>query len=158
MQQAVSDQVPEGDIAARQALMRTCSQASEAELDAAIAGLGQLPAHIVARPPETGLVMIRGRIGGTGQPFNVGEVTVTRAAVRLATGELGAGYVLGRSLHKARSSALIDALGQRAEYRQALQCSLVTPVAERVAREHRAQQHETDATRVDFFTLVRGED
>ena len=31
------------------------------------------------RGPETGLVTVRGRIGGGGAPFNTGEATVTRA-------------------------------------------------------------------------------
>ena len=61
--------------------------------------------------------MVRGRIGGDGAPFNVGEATVTRAAVRLASGEIGFGYVLGRDHEKARLIALCDALLQTDRYR-----------------------------------------
>jgi alpha-D-ribose 1-methylphosphonate 5-triphosphate synthase subunit PhnG len=44
--------------------------------------------HSVASPrwlraPETGLMMVQGRAGGTGERFNLGEVTVTRCALRL---------------------------------------------------------------------------
>ena len=73
-----------------------------------------LPAHENLREPENGLVMVRGRIGGDGAPFNLGEATVSRAAVRLATGEVGFGYVLGRDRQKARMIALCDALIQTA--------------------------------------------
>src|SRR5258708_26940621 len=65
-----------------------------------------LPAHDNLREAENGLVMVRGRIGGDGAPFNLGEATVSRAAVRLATGEVGFGYTLGRDREKARMIAL----------------------------------------------------
>ena len=74
-----------------------------------------LPAHEDLREPENGLVMVRGRIGGDGAPFNLGEATVSRAAVRLATGEVGFGYTLGRDRQKARMIALCDALIQSTE-------------------------------------------
>jgi alpha-D-ribose 1-methylphosphonate 5-triphosphate synthase subunit PhnG len=105
------------DVSSRQRLMRACVTASEAELEAAIAGLGEPPAYRELRAAETGLVMLRGRIGGTGSPFNVGEVTVTRAALRLASGAIGFAYLLGRSHRRATLAALIDALGQDADCR-----------------------------------------
>ena len=71
-----------------------------------------VPAYENLREPENGLVMLRGRIGGDGAPFNLGEATVSRAAVRLATGEVGFGYTLGRDGEKARMIALCDALMQ----------------------------------------------
>src|SRR6266481_1466332 len=75
-----------------------------------------LPAHEDLREAENGLVMVRGRIGGDGAPFNLGEATVSRAAIRLATGEVGFGYALGRDREKARMIALCDALGQSDEF------------------------------------------
>ena len=102
------------DVGARQALMRTCAQASEAELEVALAALGDLPAAAELRPVETGLVMLRGRMGGSGPAFNIGEATVTRATVRLDTGTIGFSYLLGRSHRRARLAALVDALGQDA--------------------------------------------
>jgi len=74
------------DTVGRQALMRACAEASEAELEAALSALGGPTAAEELRPPQTGLVMLRGRIGGSGPSFNVGEATVTRAALRLETG------------------------------------------------------------------------
>ena len=103
-----------GADAARQALMRACAEASEAELEAALAQLGELPAAEELRPPQTGLVMLRGRMGGSGPAFNVGEATVTRAALRLQSGAIGFSYLLGRSHRRARLAALVDAMGQDA--------------------------------------------
>lgn len=148
----------DSDVTARRATMRVLVEADAGELAALVGELGALPAHDDVRPPETGLVMVRGRIGGDGSPFNLGEATVSRSAVRLASGELGFGYVLGRNQEKARLVALCDALWQCRHYRSAVENSIVTPLRARIdARRRLADQH-TAATRVDFFTLVRGED
>ncbi|MDX2204299.1 MAG: phosphonate C-P lyase system protein PhnG [Hyphomicrobiaceae bacterium] len=146
------------DPSARQRLMKVCADATTAELDGALAALAPLPAIEVVRQPEIGLVMLQGRIGGDGQPFNVGEATVTRAVVRLATGELGFSYLLGRSHARARAAAIVDALGQTAAFAARLEAALVAPVSARLAAEKATRTAETAATRVQFFTLVRGED
>ena len=110
------------------------------------------------RPAETGLVMLRGRIGGNGAPFNIGEATVTRAAVQLATGERGFSYTFGRDREKARLAAICDALWQSPSHRKAVEDHIIAPLKQaQDARRDRARA-ETAATRVDFFTLVRGED
>ena len=137
--------------------MRACVEASEAELEAALSVLGP-PAAEELRRPQTGLVMLRGRIGGSGPPFNVGEATVTRAAVRLENGAIGFSYLLGRSHRRARLAALIDALGQDAYCRARLEAHFVAPMMARRARSDARTRAETAATKVDFFTLVRGED
>jgi len=146
------------DIAKRQSFMRICAIATETELQDALASLGELPEPHDIRAPEEGLVMLRGRIGGDGRPFNVGEATVTRAVFRLADGTLGYSYLLGRCPAKARLAAIVDALGQSESWRAKLDAALAAPVAERRESEKRARQAETAATRVNFFTLVRGED
>jgi alpha-D-ribose 1-methylphosphonate 5-triphosphate synthase subunit PhnG len=138
--------------------MRVCAEATEDELQAALAGLGELPPYRVLRAPQTGLVMLRGRAGGNGQPFNLGEATVTRAAVQLESGTVGFSYLLGRSQARAQLAALVDALGQDARYRGRLEAGLVEPVQARRARERAKVRAETAPTKVDFFTLVRGED
>ena len=102
--------------------------------------------------------MLRGRMGGSGPPFNVGEATVTRAVVRLNTGAVGFSYLLGRSHRRARLAALVDALGQDPNWRARLETSLVAPVEARQAAADARVRADTAATRVDFFTLVRGED
>ena len=142
----------------RQRLMRICSQASTAELSAAVEQLAPLPAIEIVRQPEVGLIMLRGRIGGDGAPFNVGEATMTRAVVRITSGELGFSYLLGRSLERARLAAIVDALGQSSRFRDRLETVLVAPVIRRVQAERSVQRALTAATRVQFFTLVRGED
>jgi alpha-D-ribose 1-methylphosphonate 5-triphosphate synthase subunit PhnG len=114
--------------------------------------------YVELRAPETGLVMLRGRVGGDGAAFNLGEATVTRAAVQIASGEVGIAYVLGRDQKKARLSAVCDALWQSKRYRDALERCVLAPVRMRVDAERNHQRAQTAATRVDFFTLVRGED
>jgi alpha-D-ribose 1-methylphosphonate 5-triphosphate synthase subunit PhnG len=145
--------------AARQTLLRACADATEAELESALAGLGALPPHAELRAPQTGLVMLRGRIGGNGPAFNVGEAIVTRAAVQLQSGTIGFSYLLGRSQRRARLAALVDAMGQEsADLRERLEAALVAPVVARRAEESAGRRAETAATKVNFFTLVRGED
>jgi alpha-D-ribose 1-methylphosphonate 5-triphosphate synthase subunit PhnG len=137
--------------------MRICSQATAAELSTALARLAPLPAIEVVRQPEVGLIMLRGRVGGDGAPFNAGEATMTRAVVRLASGELGFSYLLGRSLERARLAAIVDALGQSKRFRDRLEIVLLAPVLRRVDAQRSVRRAETAATRVQFFTLVRGE-
>ena len=87
-----------------------------------------MPAHEDLREPENGLVMVRGRIGGDGAPFNLGEATVSRAAVRLSTGEVGFGYTLGRDREKARMIALCDALVQSDQFADAVEAEVLAPL------------------------------
>ncbi|MEH3147480.1 MAG: phosphonate C-P lyase system protein PhnG [Methylobacterium frigidaeris] len=142
---------------ARRAVMALCALASPAELRAALVAAEAPTDAEDLRPPETGLVMARGRIGGDGRRFNLGEVTVTRAAVRLEEGETGFAYHLGRDREKARLAAILDAVWQQPDRRHAVERALA-PVAAREAAARQAQERRTAATRVDFFTLARGED
>jgi alpha-D-ribose 1-methylphosphonate 5-triphosphate synthase subunit PhnG len=103
-------------------------------------------------------VMVRARIGGDGAPFNFGEATVSRAAVRLATGEIGYGYVLGRDRAKTRLIALCDALIQREQYRAPLDQCVLAPIRSRLAAARKTDAERVAATKVEFVTLVRGED
>ena len=97
------------EIAGRRRLMAALAQATRDEIAGALATIGEAPAHKELRPAESGLVMIRGRVGGDGAPFNLGEATVTRAAVQLSSGETGFSYVLGRDREKARLAARVAA-------------------------------------------------
>jgi alpha-D-ribose 1-methylphosphonate 5-triphosphate synthase subunit PhnG len=117
-----------------------------------------LPPAAPVRGPEVGLVMLRGRAGGGGSPFNLGEASVVRATVKLGSGEVGHAVVLGRDAEHARRAAHLDAVWQRPEWRQRIEDDVVAPgLADEAAATHRRAE-ETEATRVDFFTLVRGED
>jgi alpha-D-ribose 1-methylphosphonate 5-triphosphate synthase subunit PhnG len=142
----------------RRAAMAVLAGAPAQEIAAGLAAIGPTPAHDEVRPAETGLVMVRGRMGGDGAPFNLGEATVTRCAVQLASGEIGFGYVLGRDRDKARLAALCDALWQSAGHRTAVERNVLAPIRARHQDRLARAREETAATKVDFFTLVRGED
>ena len=142
--------------AQRQAAMAVLAHADAADIAAALDAL-DLPAHENLREPENGLVMVRGRTGGDGAPFNLGEATVSRAAVRLATGELGFGYTLGRDRQKARMIALCDALIQSADHADTIEAKVLAPLRAATASERHQKAAQTAATRVDFYTMVRGE-
>lgn len=110
------------------------------------------------RGPETGLVTVRGRIGGGGAPFNTGEATVTRATVQLLTGEVGHAYALGRDKEKVRIAAILDACWCAEASRAAVEQKVVAPLIKARAEADARRRAETAATKVDFFTMVRGED
>jgi alpha-D-ribose 1-methylphosphonate 5-triphosphate synthase subunit PhnG len=120
-------------------------------------GAIDIPAHQSLREPENGLVMVRGRIGGDGAPFNLGEATVSRAAVRLATGEVGFGYTLGRDSDKARMIALCDAMVQSPAFADAVEVNVLAPLRMAMDTRRSRRSAEAAATRVDFYTMVRGE-
>ena len=109
------------------------------------------------RRPETGLVMLRGRAGGTGQAFNLGEASVTRCSVRLSDGQVGTGYVLGRDRRKAELVAVLDALLQEPAYRARLEPDLVAPLRQAQQQERSAAACAAGSSKVEFFTMVRGE-
>jgi alpha-D-ribose 1-methylphosphonate 5-triphosphate synthase subunit PhnG len=116
-----------------------------------------LPEHDVLRPPEIGAVMLRGRIGGTGAAFNLGEMTVTRASVRLAEGPVGHAWVQGRDKGHALRAAVIDALMQT-DAAEGLRQEVLDVLAAEAARTKADRAEKAAATKVDFFTMVRGED
>jgi alpha-D-ribose 1-methylphosphonate 5-triphosphate synthase subunit PhnG len=147
----------ESAMAARRKAAMTVLAHSDAAAIAERLGAIQLPAHEALREPENGLVMVRGRIGGDGAPFNLGEATVSRAAVRLASGEVGFGYTLGRDLKKARMIALCDAMVQSREFADAVETNVLTPLRSAMLARRERRSAEAAATRVDFYTMVRGE-
>lgn len=144
--------------AERQWAMGILARAEPDALDAAWQAWPAKPDFTWLRRPETGLIMVRGRIGGDGGPFNLGEMTVTRCALRLATGAVGQACTQGRSHRKSELAALCDALHQQPDTAGALRGAILLPLeqAERAARAERSE--ETAATRVQFFTRVRGDD
>ncbi|WDZ80559.1 phosphonate C-P lyase system protein PhnG (plasmid) [Ensifer adhaerens] len=142
---------------ARKEAMGLLARATLDELNAAWEALADKPDVHPVRGPETGLVMVRGRIGGGGDPFNLGEATVSRATIRLSTGEIGHGQLLGTDKQRARLAAIFDALSQRVGGNVVVD-ALLRRIAERLQQEERQKAEETAATRVDFFTMVRGDD
>lgn len=144
------------DTARRRGWLAVLARAGTGELERAAA---QWPAAAKAeriRAPETGMVMLRGRVGGTGDAFNLGEATVTRCALRIGAA-LGVGYALGRDKRKAELIAAFDALLQDARLQGDLLLAVVEPLRRAQAARREAHGREAAASRVEFFTLVRGE-
>jgi alpha-D-ribose 1-methylphosphonate 5-triphosphate synthase subunit PhnG len=117
-----------------------------------------LPIFQVIRPAEIGLAQVRARMGGGGRQFNMGDVTLTRAVVKLESGEMGYSYLQGRNKQHAELAAIIDGLMQTSEYQQRLTRELITPLAALKAEQEQLRQQQVASSKVDFFTLVRGED
>lgn len=109
------------------------------------------------RAPEIGSVMVRGRMGASGGPFNLGEMSVTRCSVVLADGTVGHGYVQGRARAAAEIAAVVDALMQTAAA-GAVRAAILSPLQERAEQRRQTRAAKAAATRVEFFTLARGED
>lgn len=147
----------ETDAAGRQAMMAVLAAADKPRLLALWQNWPDRPEHKRVRGPETGLVMVRGRAGGGGAPFNLGEATVTRATVRIDSGEIGHAYALGRDDEKVLIAALFDAIWQRHADRQAVEDKVIAPLRAEQAAADQKKLDETAATKVDFFTLVRGD-
>jgi len=155
----VSDESMEnegGGQARRKAVMAVLAHSAAADIERHL-GTVAVPVYEDLREPENGLVMVRGRVGGDGAPFNLGEATVSRAAVRLSSGEVGFGYTLGRDREKARLIALCDAMVQSAELAGAIETHVVAPLRAAMIERKNRKVAEAAATRVNFYTLVRGE-
>src|SRR5262249_8748628 len=142
--------------------MSVLAKAGAAQLEellpAVRSGLGELPGYRLIRRPEVGMAMVRARAGGTGAAFNLGEMTMTRCTLRTDDGLVGSCYVAGRSQRQAELAALLDALLQDPARRAQLLALVIDPLAkaQEVRRNRRVER--SAPTRVDFFTVVRGED
>jgi alpha-D-ribose 1-methylphosphonate 5-triphosphate synthase subunit PhnG len=142
--------------AERQRAWSVLAESPLEELEQRLAGVGPIALRLL-RQPEIGLVMVRGRMGGVGRRFNLGEMTVTRCAVTDGT-VIGHGYVRGRDRRKAELIARCDALLQMADRRELVREQVVEPLARARAEMLARDDRRAAATRVEFFTLVRGED
>lgn len=116
------------------------------------------------RAPETGLMMVQGRAGGTGERFNLGEVTVTRCALRVEAlskgadaddATVGVAYVLGRSHRQVQLAALADALLQDPARQTVLDAQLLEPIRSHLRGAQATRQARAASTKVDFFTVAR---
>lgn len=148
---------PAPELRTRRDWMGLLARAPADRLAAHWAVLGDAPAFSWLRRPETGGVMVRGRAGGTGAPFNIGEMTVTRCALRLEDGTVGHAYVQGRDKAHAERAALVDAL-MHTEAAPRIEASVLRPLAEEAGAARTARAARAAATRVEFFTMARGED
>ena len=144
----------EQDADARRRWMGVLARASAAEIAERLRDAPALPPHTRLRGPEIGLVMVRGRQGGDGAPFNLGEMTVTRCAVGVGGARVGHAYVAGRAAEKAELAAVIDAALQGPALRPALLGAVVEPLASAQAGRAARTARKAAATRVDFSTLA----
>ena len=140
---------------ARRRWMGILAKAAPGELESVCGALGTLPAYTWLRPPETGLVMVRGRIGGTGAKFNVGEMTVTRCTLRTDSGLTGFAYVRGRDARHAELAAIVDAMMQDAAHTAGIASAVIVPLERLQDGRRRRAAGKAAATRVEFYTVVR---
>ncbi len=146
------------DQQARQQRMSILANAPAADLIRLWKAMKLDPGCELLRGPETGLVALRGRIGGGGAPFNFGEATVTRATVRMEGGAIGHAVMLGRNHGKAKLAAVIDALATDPAMEASIEQAILVPLKALAAERDKTRAAETQATRVNFFTMVRGDD
>lgn len=146
----------------RQTWIAIVAKASLTQLEEGIQRLGELPPHRWLKPPEMGLVMVRGRADGSGQSFNLGEMPMTRCVLQVEDPEsqdwiAGFGYVAGRSRRHAELAAICDALMQIPAWRTRIHTQVLEPLQAAALQARQQQDQQTAATQVNFFTMVRGE-
>jgi len=146
-----------GEQLARPAWIAVLARATLSELEGQLGAVGELATLIRVRPAEIGMVMLRGRVGGTGNAFNLGEASVVRCAVRFGEGALGVSYLLGRDKRRAELAACLDAMLQDPQHHDALQKNFIAPLALAQAQVRQRRQRAVADSKVEFFTLVRGD-
>ena len=142
----------------RQGCVAALALAPEARLREAWESLPEQPRYKIVRGPETGLVMVRARAGNSGERFNLGEMTVTRCTVNVDDGVMGHAFISGLSHEHARLAAVFDALLQLPERGDVLRRTLIGPLQQERRRHLARRRDEVQSSRVDFFTLVRGDE
>jgi len=146
------DQTPD-----RKAWMGLMANAPQGRVTVLLKAALPQPAHTWLRAPEIGSVIVRGRAGGTGAPFNLGEMTITRCALKLTGGEVGHAYIQGRNKADAEAAALVDALMQTGAA-TVMRTKVLGPLEQEQVARRTTRAEKAAATKVDFFTMVRGED
>jgi alpha-D-ribose 1-methylphosphonate 5-triphosphate synthase subunit PhnG len=139
--------------AARRRWMAVLARADAEEIGNRLGACCAVPAYRILRGPEVGLVMVRGRTGGGGAAFNLGEMTTTRCTVCTDSGLVGHAYVAGRDEGLAEMAALADALLQDPARQEQLLEGLIEPLAldQQSLRDGIAAK--AAATRVQFFAM-----
>jgi alpha-D-ribose 1-methylphosphonate 5-triphosphate synthase subunit PhnG len=142
----------------RQGWMSALARSDYSHLKNVWSQLNLSPDHHIIRAAETGLIQVQSRMGATGNAFNIGDMTVTRSVVKLPSGEMGYSYIKGRNRAHAHLAALIDALMQNNHYAEQLKDQVITPLAATMAEHTELRRRQIATSKVDFFTVVRGED
>ncbi|OUD08502.1 phosphonate C-P lyase system protein PhnG [Marivivens niveibacter] len=141
----------------RKAWMSLLAKAPNGRVSALLDGAIERPAFTWLRAPEIGSAMVRGRAGATGAPFNLGEITVTRCALTIESGAVGHAYIQGRSKADAEAAALVDALMQT-DAAEMLRTNVLEPLRKELEQAKATRAAKAAATKVEFFTMARGED
>jgi alpha-D-ribose 1-methylphosphonate 5-triphosphate synthase subunit PhnG len=144
---------PDQPHAARRHWMSVLARATAEQLTDLIGACGAMPAYRMLRGPEAGLLMVRGRTGGGGAPFNLGEMTATRCSVRTDDGFVGHAYIAGRDERVAELAALVDALLQDPSRQAQLLADIIEPLATMQQAQRREVAAKAAATRVQFFAM-----
>lgn len=141
----------------RQQWMSVLAKSSSQELEDAWLELSEKPIYRHLHKPESGSIMVRGRAGGSGLRFNLGEMTATRCTIQIVKGHVGSAYVMGRDHRHAELAAIFDALLQDPLHHHKISNSVVSDL--KVSNDKRREEvsKKSAATKVDFFTMVRGE-
>ncbi len=142
----------------RQKWLSILAKASVEDLENICSSLKEKPPYDFLRPPEIGLIMVRARTGGTGNPFHLGEMTVTRCTVQVKEGYRGTAYVMGRNKRHAELAALLDALLQDPDQHHSLMDFVIRPLEHTLQKRKALMAEKVASTRVEFFTMVRGEE
>lgn len=141
----------------RQHWMSVLARAPLADIQSAWGDVSDKPKYTFLRQPETGLVMIQARTNGNGSPFSMGEMTLTRCAVTIKN-TVGHAYIAGRDKHHAELAAVIDGLLQDPAHNALLTETVIEPLEQKLTEQQQVKAKQVASTRVDFFTMVRGED
>jgi alpha-D-ribose 1-methylphosphonate 5-triphosphate synthase subunit PhnG len=141
-------------IAARQRWLGILSRASFTAIETLMRNAPALSDHVVLRGPETGMAMLRGRIGGGGAAFNLGEMTMSRCSIRDAGGWIGHGYASGRDASKVELIARLDAALQNPATHDVWHRSVVATLQAEQSARHAVTEAEAARTDVKFFTLA----
>lgn len=144
-------------LTARQRWLAVLAHSEPAQLLTHWQALALAPAYDILRAPETGLTRLQARMGGTGKRFILGDTTVTRAVIRLENGLCGYSYVMTRNKAHAELCALLDALLQQSSTTETIHQHIITPLAAQRQEKLTQRAREIASSRVDFFTLVRGD-
>jgi len=145
------------EIKQRQKWMATLSRSSCQELEDAWQEISEKPDYHYLRKPEIGSIMVRGRVGGRGVQFNLGEITVTRCTLKTSKGIVGVSYIIGRNTRRAELVALFDAILQDPLYYKDVSSTIISRLKASYDKKKAEISKEASTTKVDFFTMVRGE-
>ena len=141
---------------ARQQWMSLLAQADPAELAAAMDAFAPPADAAWLRPAQTGLYMLRCRVGGTGPQFNFGEITVTRCSVQVGE-HIGHAWVRGSQTRHAELAAFADALMQDPKQASTLRWQVIEPLKRSLEERREVESRKAAASKVEFITVVRGE-